>query len=155
IQTCLESHDVCSRYQTLFASGTSFPTRLLDLQPTTPNADVLLVDGSSCSHAPYVALSHCWGAAPVVRTVKANLLAFRTRIDPSTLNKTFNDAMDVTRRLGVRYLWIDSLCIVQDDADDWDREAARMAQVYSQAYVTIAATSAPDGTHGLIRKARD
>ncbi|CAI0647251.1 unnamed protein product [Colletotrichum noveboracense] len=63
--------------------------------------------------------------------------------------------MDVTRRLGVRYLWIDSLCIVQDDADDWDREAARMAQVYSQAYVTIATTSAPDGTHGLIRKARD
>ncbi|KAE9581179.1 hypothetical protein CGMCC3_g2731 [Colletotrichum fructicola] len=63
--------------------------------------------------------------------------------------------MDVTRKLGARYLWIDSLCIVQDDADDWDREAARMAQVYSQAYVTIAATSAPDGTHGLIRKARN
>ncbi|KAL3298818.1 HET-domain-containing protein [Colletotrichum asianum] len=63
--------------------------------------------------------------------------------------------MDITRKLGVRYLWIDSLCIVQDDADDWDREAARMAQVYSQAYVTIAATPAADGTHGLIRKARD
>lgn len=57
----------------------------------------------------------------------------------------------ITRRLGVRYLWIDSLCILQDDNEDWEREAANMAQVYSQPLVTLAASAASDGSQGFLR----
>ena len=55
---------------------------------------------------------------------------------------TFQDAIEVTRRLGVRYIWIDALCIVQDDRQDWERESGKMANVYHNSFVTLAATSA-------------
>jgi hypothetical protein len=58
--------------------------------------------------------------------------------------------MQVVRRLGVRYLWIDSLCIIQDD-EDWAREASYMYDVYSNSYLTISATSANDSSYGLFQ----
>lgn len=67
----------------------------------------------------------------------------------ANLPKTFRDAVTVTRKLGVRYLWIDSLCIIQDDPDDWLREAAVMGEIYAKAYCTLAATSARDSNDGL------
>jgi hypothetical protein len=99
----------------------------------------------------YVALSHCWGSGRVVRTTRETFPEFTRAVDVATLNQTFQDAIMVTRRLGFRYLWIDSLCIIQDDKDDWEREAAQMAQVYSQAQLTIAASAASDGSQGLLR----
>ncbi|KAF2683898.1 HET-domain-containing protein [Lentithecium fluviatile CBS 122367] len=65
------------------------------------------------------------------------------------LSKTFKDAVVATRRLGLQYLWIDSLCIIQDSEDDWRREAASMASVYNNAVVTIAATAAKESSQGL------
>jgi hypothetical protein len=65
------------------------------------------------------------------------------------LPRTFQDAITMTRRLGVRYIWIDSLCICQDDMQDWERESARMAAVYSNSYLTIAATGSSDSAGGL------
>ncbi len=67
----------------------------------------------------------------------------------SDLSKNFQEAIYVTRQLGVNYLWVDSLCIVQDDHEDWDLEARRMAAIYEGAYCTIAATAAKDGTGGF------
>lgn len=55
----------------------------------------------------------------------------------------------MTRLLGIDYLWIDSLCIIQDDIDDWAKEASRMHSVYHNAYLTFAATGAADGSEGL------
>jgi hypothetical protein len=62
--------------------------------------------------------------------------------------KTFRDAIMVTKELGIQYIWIDSLCIIQDSASDWAYEAARMASVYIGALFTIAAAWAPNGTFG-------
>lgn len=70
----------------------------------------------------------------------------RAYIPWDKLPSTFQDAITVTRRLGIAYIWIDSLCIVQDDAQDWEREAAKMALIFESAYLTIAATAAPNGT---------
>jgi hypothetical protein len=67
-------------------------------------------------------------------------------------SKTFQDAVIVTRHLGFRYLWIDSLCIIQDDKQDWEREVARMALVYKGSQLTIAATSSKDGSEGCFGK---
>jgi hypothetical protein len=70
------------------------------------------------------------------------------RIEPSTLPKTFQDAISITRQLGLKFIWIDSLCIVQDDLDDWTREAASMANIYESAEITIAAAWGSDGSAG-------
>lgn len=64
------------------------------------------------------------------------------------LPKTFQEAIALTRKLGVRYLWIDSLCIIQDDHHGWEVESAKMATIYSLSYLTIAATHAADSQQG-------
>jgi hypothetical protein len=67
----------------------------------------------------------------------------------SSLSKTFQDAIEVSHGLGINYLWIDSLCIVQDNEDDWAKESAVMKDVYGFSYVTIAAAGTRTFAHGL------
>jgi hypothetical protein len=98
----------------------------------------------------YAALSHCWGSGSLLcKTTKLNSAAHRKGIQTKSLPRTFQDAIRVTITLGIRYLWFDALCIIQDDADDWSIEAAKMAQVYQGSYVTLAATSVQDSNGGL------
>lgn len=79
---------------------------------------------------------------------KATLSQHLMRISHSELSRTFQDAIRISRQLKERYLWIDSLCIVQDDPDDWKAEAARMPAIYGSATLTIAALGANNGTGG-------
>ena len=65
------------------------------------------------------------------------------------LPKTFRDAIIVSRRLGVRYIWIDSLCIIQKSTNDWQQEASLMNQVYTNGVCNISATAALDSSEGL------
>jgi hypothetical protein len=65
------------------------------------------------------------------------------------LSKTFREAIHISRKLNIEYIWIDSLCIIQDDHLDWQKESAKMASIYRNAYITIAATRAKDGDEGL------
>ena len=96
----------------------------------------------------YTALSHCWGKMQIIRTTKATIENMKQGIPWAALSKTFQDAITLTRKLGVQYIWIDSLCIVQDDKYDWETESATMAAVYQNAYLTIAASLAADGSGG-------
>lgn len=66
----------------------------------------------------------------------------------SQLSKTFQDVMVISKRLGIRYIWIDSLCIIQDSESDWQEQAALMSHFYSNSYLSIAATQAIDGRQG-------
>lgn len=66
----------------------------------------------------------------------------------SQLPKTLSNAVKTVRHLGIRYLWVDSLCICQDDPEDWARESSRMADVYSNAYLVIAANRSADASGG-------
>lgn len=79
--------------------------------------------------------------------LKGNLSALSVAIPPQQLPKTFADATELTRKLGVDYIWIDSLCIVQDDEDDWRRETALMEHIYGGSYLNIVASSATS-VHG-------
>ncbi|KHE79613.1 HET-domain-containing protein [Neurospora crassa] len=102
----------------------------------------------------YMTLSHCWGPPekrPII-TIRANLSVRMERISFAELPKTFQDAVVLTRKLGQQYLWIDSLCIIQDDETDWAREASTMAEIYTQSYCTLAALSSADSTAGLRKK---
>jgi hypothetical protein len=67
------------------------------------------------------------------------------------LPQTFRDAIFVTRALSVQYLWIDSICIIQDDEQDWETESRLMEQIYSYAYVTIAASCASGTEDGFLK----
>src|ERR1700722_1984496 len=150
LRTCIDNHSQCASYEKIVRGEISFPTRVLDVGDSSDSQVLRLVQGAGLVGR-YVALSHCWGKNPVIKTTKESLGSFSKCIDPRTLTRTFLDAVMITRRLGVRYPWIDSLCIVQDDNEDWDREAASMAQVYSQSLVTLAASAASDGSQGFLR----
>ncbi|KAG4441080.1 hypothetical protein IFR05_003434 [Cadophora sp. M221] len=93
----------------------------------------------------YAALSHRWGkSTEVSSTTKQNIQSRFNGIAYSDLCGTFQDAIIVARQLRIRYLWIDSLCIIQDDKDDWRRESAVMGDVYYKSFVTFFAHSYAD-----------
>jgi hypothetical protein len=82
--------------------------------------------------------------------MKETLGAFRAGIPASELPKSLGNAIIATRKLGLRYLWIDSLCIVQDDKKDKAEEISEMPQIYQNAYVTISAASAANCHDGFL-----
>ncbi|KAF2183526.1 HET-domain-containing protein, partial [Zopfia rhizophila CBS 207.26] len=101
--------------------------------------------------APYFSLSHCWGGKSCLTLSRDTLNDYvNDGIPFEKLPQTFRDAVSVTRALGVSYLWIDSLCIIQDSKEDWEAEAALMARVYENAQITIAAHAANDSTTGFL-----
>jgi hypothetical protein len=99
----------------------------------------------------YITLSHCWGDVYPLCTERNNIEKHLQGIKYDDLQQTFKDAVDVTRALGVDYLWIDSLCIIQDD-DDWRKEAENMEKVFASAYCTIAATCAENSEKGFLKR---
>lgn len=84
-----------------------------------------------------------------MKLTKALLDVFQQHIDWDTLPLTFQDTLKLCRGLGLEYLWIDALCIIQDDDTDWRREASRMASVYLQSFVTFAASKSQNACEGL------
>lgn len=147
----MSTHELCGGVQT------KLPDRVLELT-TTSRDDVLgvrLVETAGIEEAPYVCLSHRWGpSTPSCRTLKGNLADQKKMIEWNKLLKTFRDAALVTVRLGIKYIWIDSLCIVQDDADDWRVQAAKMCDIYHGGYVTLAASCSDDSEQGMFRKSK-
>ncbi|OCL08838.1 HET-domain-containing protein, partial [Glonium stellatum] len=96
----------------------------------------------------YAALSHSWGKAQVITTTSQTLDQYKQCLSYTKLPQTFRDAIKIARRLAIGLLWIDSLCIIQDSTLDWEEQAAKMASVYANATVVIAAESALDGSGG-------
>ncbi|OTA01492.1 hypothetical protein A9Z42_0018400 [Trichoderma parareesei] len=112
-----------------------------------------LVETSNGTSGKYVALSHCWGRLTKEQkfcTYQSNMEALKKDIPYKSLPKSFQDAVRVTRALRVPYLWIDSICIIQEDEGDWKSEASKMEQVFSSAYCTIAASSATSSLDGFL-----
>lgn len=103
----------------------------------------------------YIALSHCWGTEPVLKTTHTNFSQLCSRIDFSDLPLTFRDAVRCAQALEIAYLWIDSLCIIQDDLRDWDVESAKMASIYHDAYLVIAAGASASDHGGLFYERPD
>lgn len=99
----------------------------------------------------YVTLSHCWGGATFTKLMRNTLEQFKQRIPLNDLPRTFREVMHFVRRLNpeIRYIWIDSLCIIQGDHDDWAAEAAKMYDVYRNSYCNISATAARNSHEGL------
>jgi hypothetical protein len=129
------------------------PTRVIDVDLQKGSSDLRLYHPPKGHNFPYIALSHCWGPSEMPlssKTTKADVKSYETEILTSTLPSSFQDAVYVTRMLNIRYLWIDSLCIIQDDEVDWEIESSKMASIYQNAYATIAATASTSSTESLL-----
>ncbi|KAM5512221.1 Heterokaryon incompatibility [Fusarium oxysporum f. sp. vasinfectum] len=129
------------------------PTRLLHCQSSAkpggdPTVKLVKTVGFDVSTR-YIALSHRWGAVQPLMLLESLRDTFFKNIPFDTIPPTFQDAIRLANALEVEYIWIDSLCIIQDSKDDWQTEATHMASVYSLAYVTISATAAQDSAAGL------
>ena len=133
-------------------SRDDWPTRLLDVGiAESPIINLKETSELDLPILEYTTLSHCWGATMPIRLLSSNYAEFAKRIALDGLPKTFQDAVNITRRLGLRYLWIDALCIIQDSSSDWVKESGRMHLVYRNSYITIAAAAATDAKGGLFK----
>ncbi|KAI1742769.1 heterokaryon incompatibility protein-domain-containing protein [Xylaria scruposa] len=155
LQNCkhASAHSACQEAHRL-ARGTEYsgPSRLLHVgdHKTEP----YLVECYD-THVDYVALSYCWGTSDGnLKTTRGNIEKHRRSIPISYLPAMLRDAVLATRALGFYYVWIDALCIIQDDARDWSREASRMGTIYSNAQVTISSLVAEDATEGLFHPSK-
>lgn len=160
INDCIKNHRHSMRHEEPLKSFRMLPetrpTRVIDVG-SVESPILRLVQGSEMVNHYYLALSHCWGDGQTShfgRTLRDNYRERQRAIDPNELPLNFKDAIEVARGLGVRYLWIDSICIIQLDREDWNRESVRMEQVYSNARCVLAASSAASSTEGFLRSAR-
>ncbi|KAF7889740.1 uncharacterized protein EAF02_002155 [Botrytis sinoallii] len=150
ISHCDNEHGACAGSR----KASRVPTRVLDVVGKALNrGSVFLVESDemkleSEKNLPYITLSHCWGKTQPLTTTRDNFAAHKEEIPLGNLPKTFQDAIMIARALEIRYIWIDSLCIIQGNSDDWDKEAIRMASVYSNSYLNIAATGSRDSRGG-------
>ncbi|KAF1829228.1 HET-domain-containing protein, partial [Decorospora gaudefroyi] len=99
----------------------------------------------------FAALTYCWGSTQQSSTTTANVASRFSYLNTFMLPQTLQDALVVARGLGLEYIWIDSLCILQDNHEDWASEASKMAAIYSNAHVVLAATFAKDCAEGFLR----
>lgn len=97
----------------------------------------------------YVTMSHCWGTDQPTMTTKENLQLMKEGVKVENLSPLFRDAIQLCKMVGCHLLWINSLCIVQDDEKDWLEQSQKMADIYSNAYFNIGSTSATNSSHGL------
>ncbi|KAL0475467.1 HET domain-containing protein [Neurospora intermedia] len=126
------------------------PTRLLFVGDLV-NSWVNLCETKTLdlSRTDYMTLSHCWGDGVPLRLTHDNYNRFLAGIEFNEIPKTFRDAIDATRRLSVQYLWIDSLCIVQDSREDWLHESAKMHHIYQNSYLNLMAAASSNSHGGL------
>lgn len=152
LNKCMDTHPDCGPTDPLFC-----PSRLLKLGGFKSDApdtlQVILIETKQFSQGmAYACLSHCWGGiTPACVTNKNTIHTNFNGIAWSEIPRTFQDAMVLCWRLGLQYIWIDSLCIIQGDEEDWRKEAAAMASIYSNSSITIAATSSANCLQGLYR----
>ncbi len=146
LQGCQKNHVNCQRQQ-----RSRPPSRLLDLNSFESSLDIRLIDSQLDFDLPYVTLSWCWGRRDPVKLMKRNLELYLDRMKFDTLPKTFQDAISLVRMLGFSYLWIDALCIVQDDDNSFQMELSRMDEIYAGSICTIAAADALDCYQGFLQ----
>lgn len=163
LEDCTSNHEQCNKDFHGEPRGPAdvpqLPTRVLSLG-TEIDGEIKLLEQNPDPAGPlhrghYTALSHCWGPKEKhsITTTTKNIDNHRQSISFKVLSRTLQDAVTITRNLGLKYLWIDSLCIIQDCKEDWEREAPTMGSVYEEAYLTICATGAADGTEGCFEVA--
>ncbi|CAG9990719.1 unnamed protein product [Clonostachys byssicola] len=154
LDQCLHSHKSCSKQKSEQNDNTR-PSRLLHIANLTRGSanGIRLIETES-RHYAYACLSHRWdGIIHQLKTTTANYNDAREFIDLDTLPANFREAIWVARKLQIDYMWIDSICIIQDGdgGKDLNRELAKMGHIYRGSFLTIAAVSSATADGGCFR----
>lgn len=151
LKKCDDSHTLCQHNR---QSGYT-PSRLLKI--VLEDEKLVLWSGVNIEPSPqYAALSYCWG--PQLATTRSYRLTSQNITDRhdgfyiKNLPQTLKDAVTVCIQLGINYIWIDVLCIIQDDSEDWKEQAGKMCEIFENAYLTIAAIAARTTEDGFLNR---
>jgi hypothetical protein len=161
---CMQSHPdcpaSCSSERPIRYDGEAFhpgdrptaylPTRLIEIgQPEADKVRLRLSSELCGTSTQYATLSHCWGKSKALRLTSYSFQRFRDGVALSELAKTFQNAISTAQSLGIKLLWIDSFCILQDSKEDWEQEAGLMSKVYRNSFLNIAASIGVDSDAGF------
>jgi hypothetical protein len=157
IEDCITTHSPPDEGFCDPPTSSYLPTRVVDVGL---DDGVVKLAEPKAAEGTYICLSHCWGPIEITTTTrtpttKSTYEERKRRIAWEDLSNTFRDAISLTRTLGFKYIWIDALCIIQDDDGDWETESANMASVYRNSQFTIAATHSANGHGGLFSRTED
>ena len=145
LHNCLEKHQRCLHdVQDII----QVPARVIDVGPSDGSLEPFLRDANHDVQE-WVTLSHCWGSTQPLKTTLTSLSIHRRSLPVDKLPKLFQDAILITRKLEYRYLWIDSLCIIQDSREDWEREIERMGSIYKHCVFMISADVCRGSTESI------
>lgn len=153
---CVESHGTnCSDH-----NDAVLPKRVIeishDLEHGSLNSRLITTNGG---RGKYVALSYCWGRGPFFNLTFDNIEDLHKSLPMEMIPPTIADAMVLANHLGFRYLWVDSLCIIQGGGGrstaDWEEQSQDMGRIYRSASLTIAAAAAKDCHDGLFHARPD
>ncbi|KAF2495157.1 HET-domain-containing protein, partial [Lophium mytilinum] len=146
LRNCLENHDSCKPP----AENQKPPKRLINVGTGTQTP---FLEEASCSseHLRWLSLSYCWGGEPSKKLTEDNLDKLKNEISWNELDPTIQDAILVTRALDIPYIWIDALCIIQDEhSNDWIEQASKMNEIYGGSVVTLVAASSKSVKDGFL-----
>ncbi|KAK3954406.1 TOL protein [Pseudoneurospora amorphoporcata] len=149
IEDCLSNHPSCNKV-VLANTPENHPARFIDVgSEGSLTVHIRLTTGMDFRKQRYMTLSHCWGSSVPTRLQLDNYGSRLKGFALAELPRTFQDAILITRKFNVQFLWIDSLCIIQDSPEDWAAESARMRFVYQNTHLNLAAAVSPDPSGGL------
>lgn len=138
---CLNTHELCSGGQ----DTNWLPKRLLLLESCDTGQRIKLVEARGrITRKRYLALSHCWGSSPGLRATQDTLEKCKFGLKVDELPATYRDCAIVATQLNVPYIWIDALCIIQDDENDWAQQSQEMNLVYENSLLMVAACASPN-----------
>ena len=143
--------DACTKHEKCGPKlSKPLPTRVVDLRDFSwPNRLQLRLYVSVGQPGIWACLSHRWGDIQTVKTLSSNYTSHQANLPWQSLPKTFKEAIIFSSKLNLDFIWIDSLCIIQDSEVDWRTEASKMADIYANAFITLAATKSPNPLGGL------
>ncbi|KAK0612000.1 heterokaryon incompatibility protein-domain-containing protein [Immersiella caudata] len=145
LQTCSSTHPKCDQ-----SGYTKPPTRLIEIV-----GDMVFLRQSETLSQPkpqYAALTYCWGGGTTLQMTAATIAQHEAGIPVKKLPATLRDAVLVTKRLGIDFIWIDALCILQDSQQDWEAECLRMGDYYRYSYLTISPLEATAADTGFLQQ---
>ena len=151
INKCIAVHACCGAQ---IQNSRRLPSRLIyidvpaDTDSGYTNSVRLCLSKDCDDNTHYLALSHCWGGSSLFSLTTATYQSMLQGLPTERLSRNIQDAIRITRRLGFSYIWIDSLCILQDSKEDWIRESINMKDIYAGAICTIAATGSENADGG-------
>jgi hypothetical protein len=167
IKDCDDTHQNCwpklnhTQNEILTKEATFLPTRMVDVGGVDRHPRLIITSESQPEIwkddiPKYMALSYCWGsmeeANKLLKTTHTTIASRTQKIEYDTMPQTFKDAVTVARVLDIQYMWVDSLCIIQDDAPDWQSESSKMAEIFSNAYLTLAAAYGSSFNDGFLNQ---